>query len=135
MRKLKSQGQRNTYGLAVIQHGDRIDKIFDDRIMRGNKVAKLISKFNAHRSAMAICTFAATAMVFSILCGAAFAQNDGPIVKTAGGKLRGVATPNGGARFLGIPYAQPPVGDLRWREPKPVAAWGAESESFFGGLH
>jgi len=37
--------------------------------------------------------------------------------------------------FKGIPFAAPPVGDLRWREPKPVAAWGAESESFFGALH
>jgi para-nitrobenzyl esterase len=29
----------------------------------------------------------------------------------------------GGAEFLGIPYAQPPVGDLRWREPIPAKPW------------
>ena len=25
--------------------------------------------------------------------------------------------------WKGIPYAQPPTGDLRWKEPQPVAAW------------
>ncbi len=27
------------------------------------------------------------------------------------------------AEFLGIPYAQPPTGDLRWRAPEPVPSW------------
>ncbi|MBI2795629.1 MAG: carboxylesterase family protein [Gemmatimonadetes bacterium] len=43
-------------------------------------------------------------------------------VTIAGGPLAG--RERYGVRvFRGIPYAQPPVGDLRWRAPQPVAAW------------
>jgi para-nitrobenzyl esterase len=55
------------------------------------------------------------------------------LVRTTGGPLRGVARPDGGAEFLGIPYAQPPVGDLRWREPLPVKLWtGVRTAGSFG---
>jgi para-nitrobenzyl esterase len=45
-------------------------------------------------------------------------------VGTMAGKLQGVPRVSGGAEFLGIPYAQPPVGELRWREPLPAKPWG-----------
>src|ERR1700761_1115349 len=38
------------------------------------------------------------------------------------GRLSGVAS-DGVIAFKGIPYAAPPVGDLRWRAPQPVAHW------------
>ena len=45
-------------------------------------------------------------------------------VKTTSGPLRG--TSEGGVEaFLGIPYATPPIGDNRWRSPKPARAWTA----------
>jgi para-nitrobenzyl esterase len=35
--------------------------------------------------------------------------------------------------FLGIPYAQPPVGDLRWKPPVPAAQWsGVKTATSFG---
>ena len=50
-------------------------------------------------------------------------QIDPLVVRTASGPLRGVARSGGGAEFLGIPYAQPPLGDLRWHEPLSPTPW------------
>lgn len=45
-------------------------------------------------------------------------------VKTANGVLETNTPPTSGVRsFKGIPFAQPPVGDLRWKEPQPVKNW------------
>jgi para-nitrobenzyl esterase len=55
-----------------------------------------------------------------------------PIVLTDRGFVRGVSTSNGD-EFLGIPYAAPPVGDLRWRAPQPAARWhGVRDATKFG---
>lgn len=43
-------------------------------------------------------------------------------VETLSGPVVGVAAGTGQA-FLGIPYAAPPVGPLRWRAPQPPAPW------------
>ena len=51
------------------------------------------------------------------------AAQTGPVVRVTGGQIRGRSTPDGGAAFKGIPYARPPLGELRWREPQRVAAW------------
>ncbi|HTO52533.1 MAG TPA: carboxylesterase/lipase family protein [Myxococcota bacterium] len=44
------------------------------------------------------------------------------IAQTRSGRLEGVRT-RGGLVFRGIPYAAPPVGKLRFREPEPVTPW------------
>jgi para-nitrobenzyl esterase len=55
---------------------------------------------------------------------AASDANPGPVVDVTGGSVQGRLLPDGvGSVFKGIPFAQPPVGDLRWREPMPVVAW------------
>lgn len=46
-----------------------------------------------------------------------------PRVKIANGTLEGIVDTNAIARFTGIPYAQPPVGALRWKEPQAALNW------------
>ncbi len=63
---------------------------------------------------------------FSLVSIISFGQltSDGslPTVKTANGILQGTQL-SGIAMFRGIPFAQPPVGELRWKEPQPVKNW------------
>lgn len=46
-----------------------------------------------------------------------------PEVTIDSGVLSGLLFPNNTRAFLGIPYAAPPVGDLRWRPPQRPEAW------------
>ena len=45
-----------------------------------------------------------------------------PVVTINDGAVRGAVVP-GGYSFLGLPYAAPPTGNLRWRPPLPAAGW------------
>jgi para-nitrobenzyl esterase len=55
-----------------------------------------------------------------------------PIVTIGEGAVRGAIT-GGGHCFLGLPFAAPPTGDLRWRPPRPPAGWqGVRDATRFG---
>jgi para-nitrobenzyl esterase len=45
------------------------------------------------------------------------------VVATSAGRLRGTTSRTGTRTFLGVPFARPPVGALRWRAPRPVTPW------------
>ncbi|HEX4068345.1 MAG TPA: carboxylesterase family protein [Acidobacteriaceae bacterium] len=56
--------------------------------------------------------------------------DDGLTVKTADGKVHGKASQDGQVRtFLGIPYAAPPVGALRWKAPQAAEKWSGVREA------
>src|SRR6218665_2935169 len=54
----------------------------------------------------------------------AMGQSKAPFetVRTQNGMVSGIAS-NGVNVFKGIPFAAPPVGELRWKAPQPVANW------------
>jgi para-nitrobenzyl esterase len=78
---------------------------------------------------LVVFTFAACAVAAVLLAAGASAAG---VVPTDKGPVRGIETP-AMKEYLGIPYAAPPVGDLRWRAPQPVARWqGPRDASRFG---
>jgi para-nitrobenzyl esterase len=44
-------------------------------------------------------------------------------VRIDSGQISGVTLPSGVRTFKGLPFAAPPVGDLRWHAPQPVVRW------------
>ncbi len=60
-----------------------------------------------------------------LLAAAGPALANGPLVDAPAGPVRG-ADDHGISVFKGIPYAQAPVGDLRWKPPVAVPKWNGE---------
>lgn len=76
-------------------------------------------------------------VVLTLLAGAlvpagAQAADDGTVVRTQDGWVRGVA--KAGVRdFGGIPFAAPPVGKLRWENPRPAQPWSGVRDATVPG--
>ncbi len=70
--------------------------------------------------------------VLLLMSATIFAESSAPQVKIKSGTVEGKKIGTVRA-FLGIPYAAPPVGDLRWKAPAPVAKWsGVRKATDFG---
>lgn len=89
--------------------------------------------------------FPAVALVAITACGGGGSDKGGPppptgcvstatVVCTQSGQVQGAMEGNLRA-FRGIPFAAPPVGDLRWRPPAPPAKWqGVRNATAFGNI-
>jgi para-nitrobenzyl esterase len=65
---------------------------------------------------------AAAAIAFGAAGGLAQAPAPTGVVHAPAGDVQGLAV-DGVCEFLGIPYAAPPVGDLRWQPPRDASHW------------
>jgi para-nitrobenzyl esterase len=75
--------------------------------------------------------------VAGLLLGISGVSNADPLkVKTEQGKVVGKTINGGKVRaFMGLPYAAPPVGDLRWKAPEPPAKWKGDRDATKYGAH
>jgi para-nitrobenzyl esterase len=91
---------------------------------------------SARRRSALVASFGALAAGVVSCTGGATAEPHHPhsslVVALADGRIRG-RDADGMAEYLGIPYAAPPVGALRWRPPMPAAHWkGVRTATRFG---
>ena len=71
-----------------------------------------------------------------LLFGLVWSQEDTRVVNTHSGPVRGKKVTTGDHHhfeFLGIPYAEPPLGKLRFKPPEPVKPWTDVYEAFSDG--
>ncbi len=63
-------------------------------------------------------------LLFIFFALSIYANAQGPIVKTENGKIQGTTNVDKTVQiFKGIPFARPPIGDLRWKAPVAVQNW------------
>src|SRR5438309_10954730 len=80
-----------------------------------------------------ICGLVMSGLILSISTSA---HAESVTAKTEQGKVLGKTTNDGKVKaFLGLPYAAPPVGDLRWKAPQPPAKWKGERDATKFGAH
>jgi len=72
-------------------------------------------------------------LIFTSLALASCSDSN-PVLTIEGGQVIGVPTPTRGIiAYKGLPFAAPPVGNLRWKEPQPIVPWtGVKKADTYG---
>src|SRR5215472_1647365 len=79
---------------------------------------KLLRSFCMNRSCVRLILISSVVLFSSVV----FASSSAPQIKTRSGTVEGKQEGSVQA-FLGIPYAMPTVGNLRWKAPVPAEKW------------
>jgi len=111
-------------GFALVGCGDDENNVTPTptRTASATNTATASATSSPTQTASATPTVTASATASSLPTQTPTGTPDALIVMTDKGPVRGFRR-DGARSFLGIPYAAPPVGDLRWRPPVPHAAW------------
>lgn len=95
--------------------------------MSHSSLSRLAGSFGLRICALALAALLVTVALSLLLLGGQGCGSSGVAeVKLDSGPVKGVEQEANGTKlwvFKGIPYAAPPVGDLRWRPPQPVKPW------------
>jgi para-nitrobenzyl esterase len=79
-----------------------------------------------------LCAALLAAITTAMPLSAAPVETPLPTLATASGKVAGFVLPSGVKAWFGVPFAQAPVGDLRWQRPQPISwkgTWNADRKS------
>ena len=97
-----------------------------------------VSKYPERQSSLdhSLFRIAARALAVLLVSSLPLCATDNPVVKTDLGLVRGKLSADGKIIiFLGIPYAAPPTGLLRWKPPQPAAPWSETRSATAFGSH
>lgn len=84
------------------------------------------------RARVTVLCLVVSCLLPTVVVPAIAAVPDPSLVRVDGGLLRG--EPGGDVvRFRGVPYARPPVGELRWRAPRPALPWSGVRDATAAG--